>query len=342
MALKLGINGFGRIGRMVFRAAVENFSKDITVVGINDLLDADYLAYMLKYDSVHGQFNHDIKVEGNFLVVDGNKIQIFAEKDPSAITWGALDVDVVVESTGFFLTAELAEAHLKAGAKKVIMSAPSKDSTPMFVYGVNDKTYAGQKIISNASCTTNCLAPISKVLDEKFGIVRGLMTTVHAATATQKTVDGPSKKDWRGGRGILENIIPSSTGAAKAVGKVLPELNGKLTGMSLRVPTSDVSFVDLTAELKNAPAADKDAAYAAICAAMKEASEGELKGILGYTEDAVVSTDFRNNSCTSIFDAKAGIQLDPTFVKVCSWYDNEWGYSNKVCEMARVITNYKG
>ena len=323
MALKLGINGFGRIGRMVFRAAVENFSKDITVVGINDLLDADYLAYMLKYDSVHGQFNHDIKVEGNFLVVDGNKIQIFAEKDPTNITWGALDVDVVVESTGFFLTAELAEAHLKAGAKKVIMSAPSKDSTPMFVYGVNDKTYAGQKIISNASCTTNCLAPISK-------------------TATQKTVDGPSKKDWRGGRGILENIIPSSTGAAKAVGKVLPELNGKLTGMSLRVPTSDVSFVDLTAELKNAPAADKDAAYAAICAAMKEASEGELKGILGYTEDAVVSTDFRNNSCTSIFDAKAGIQLDPTFVKVCSWYDNEWGYSNKVCEMARVITNYKG
>ena len=342
MALKLGINGFGRIGRMVFRAAVENFSKDITVVGINDLLDADYLAYMLKYDSVHGQFNHDIKVEGNFLIVDGNKIQIFAEKDPTNITWGALDVDVVVESTGFFLTEELASAHLKAGAKKVIMSAPSKDATPMFVYGVNHKTYAGQKIISNASCTTNCLAPISKVLDEKFGIVRGLMTTVHAATATQKTVDGPSKKDWRGGRGILENIIPSSTGAAKAVGKVLPELNGKLTGMSLRVPTSDVSFVDLTAELKNAPAADKDAAYAAICAAMKEASEGELKGILGYTEDAVVSTDFRNNSCTSIFDAKAGIQLDPTFVKVCSWYDNEWGYSNKVCEMARVITNYKG
>ena len=342
MALKLGINGFGRIGRMVFRAAVENFANDIQVVGINDLLDADYLAYMLKYDSVHGQFNHDIKVEGNFLIVDGNKIQIFAEKDPTNITWGALDVDVVVESTGFFLTAELAEAHLKAGAKKVIMSAPSKDATPMFVYGVNDKTYAGQKIISNASCTTNCLAPISKVLNEKFGIVRGLMTTVHAATATQKTVDGPSKKDWRGGRGILENIIPSSTGAAKAVGKVLPELNGKLTGMSLRVPTSDVSFVDLTAELKNAPAADKDAAYAAICAAMKEASEGELKGILGYTEDAVVSTDFRNNSCTSIFDAKAGIQLDPTFVKVCSWYDNEWGYSNKVCEMARVITNYKG
>jgi len=336
--VKLGINGFGRIGRMVFRAAVENFSADIQVVGINDLLDADYLAYMLKYDSVHGHFNHDVKVDGNYLIVDGNKIQVFAEKDPSQITWGALDVDVVVESTGFFLTEELASAHLKAGAKKVIMSAPSKDATPMFVYGVNDKTYAGQKIISNASCTTNCLAPISKVLNDKFGIVRGLMTTVHAATATQKTVDGPSKKDWRGGRGILENIIPSSTGAAKAVGKVLPELNGKLTGMSLRVPTSDVSFVDLTCELAKAPAADKDAAYAAICAAMKEASEGELKGVLGYTEDAVVSTDFRNDAHTSIFDAKAGIQLDPTFVKVCSWYDNEWGYSNKVCEMARVIS----
>ena len=270
MALKLGINGFGRIGRMVFRAAVENFSKDITVVGINDLLDADYLAYMLKYDSVHGAFNHDIKVEGNFLIVDGNKIQIFAEKDPTNITWGALDVDVVVESTGFFLTEELASAHLKAGAKKVIMSAPSKDATPMFVYGVNDKTYAGQKIISNASCTTNCLAPISKVLDEKFGIVRGLMTTVHAATATQKTVDGP--------RGILENIIPSSTGAAKAVGKVLPQLNGKLTGMSMRVPTSDVSVVDLTVQLA------KETTYEEICAAMKEASEGELKGILGYTD----------------------------------------------------------
>ena len=335
--IKLGINGFGRIGRMVFRAAVENFSKDIVVVGINDLLDPDYLAYMLKYDSVHGQFNHDIKVEGNYMIVDGNKIQVFAEKDPSQITWGALGVDVVVESTGFFLTAELAEAHIKAGAKKVIMSAPSKDATPMFVYGVNDKTYAGQTIISNASCTTNCLAPISKVLNDNWGIVRGLMTTVHAATATQKTVDGPSKKDWRGGRGILENIIPSSTGAAKAVGKVLPELNGKLTGMSLRVPTSDVSFVDLTAELAKAPAADKDAAYKAICEAMKKASEGELKGVLGYTEDAVVSTDFRNDAHTSIFDAKAGIQLDPTFVKVCAWYDNEWGYSNKVCEMAKVI-----
>ena len=330
--IKLGINGFGRIGRMVFRAAVENFSNDIQVVGINDLLDADYLAYMLKYDSVHGHFNHDIKVEGNYLIVDGNKIQVFAEKDPSQITWGALGVDVVVESTGFFLTEELASAHLAAGAKKVIMSAPSKDATPMFVYGVNHNTYAGQKIISNASCTTNCLAPISKVLNDKFGIVRGLMTTVHAATATQKTVDGPSKKDWRGGRGILENIIPSSTGAAKAVGKVLPELNGKLTGMSLRVPTSDVSFVDLTAELKT------PCTYDEICAAMKEASEGELKGILGYTDEAVVSTDFRNDARTSIFDVKAGIQLDPTFVKVCAWYDSEWGCSNKVCEMARVIT----
>ncbi len=329
--IKLGINGFGRIGRMVFRAAVENFAQDIEVVGINDLLDPDYLAYMLKYDSVHGHFNHDIKVEGNYMVVDGKKIQIFAEKDPSNITWGALGVDVVVESTGFFLTEELASAHLKAGAKKVIMSAPSKDATPMFVYGVNHTTYAGQKIISNASCTTNCLAPISKVLNEKFGIKRGLMTTVHAATATQKTVDGPSKKDWRGGRGILENIIPSSTGAAKAVGKVLPELNGKLTGISLRVPTSDVSIVDLTVEL------NKEATKEEINAAMKAASEGELKGVLGYTEDAVVSTDFRNDPHTSIFDADKTLVLDPTFVKVLSWYDNEWGYSNKCCEMARVI-----
>ena len=330
--VKLGINGFGRIGRMVFRAAYENFAGEIEVVGINDLLDADYLAYMLKYDSVHGQFSGDVKAEGNYLVVDGKKIKVFAEKDPSNITWGELDADVVVESTGFFLTEELASAHLKAGAKKVIMSAPSKDATPMFVYGVNDKTYAGQKIISNASCTTNCLAPMTKVLNDKFGVVRGLMTTVHAATATQKTVDGPSKKDWRGGRGILENIIPSSTGAAKAVGKVLPELNGKLTGMSLRVPTSDVSFVDLTVELA------KEATYDEICAAMKEASEGELKGILGYTDEAVVSTDFRNDPRTSIFDVKAGIQLDKTFVKLCAWYDNEWGYSNKVCEMAKVIT----
>ena len=330
--IKLGINGFGRIGRMVFRAAVENFAKDIEVVGINDLLDPDYLAYMLKYDSVHGKFDHDIKVEGTVLIVDGKKIQVFCEKDPANITWGALKTDVVVESTGFFLTEELAEAHIKAGAKKVIMSAPSKDSTPMFVYGVNHKTYAGQTIISNASCTTNCLAPLTKVLNDSFGVKRGLMTTVHAATATQKTVDGPSKKDWRGGRGILENIIPSSTGAAKAVGKVLPELNGKLTGMSLRVPTSDVSFVDLTCEL------EKPASYEEICAAMKKASEGELKGVLGYTDEAVVATDFRGDARTSIFDVKAGIQLDPTFVKVCAWYDNEWGYSNKVLEMAKVIT----
>ncbi|MBQ3767084.1 MAG: type I glyceraldehyde-3-phosphate dehydrogenase [Bacteroidales bacterium] len=329
--IKLGINGFGRIGRMVFRAAVENFAGDIQVVGINDLLDPDYLAYMLKYDSVHGKFDHDIKIDGNFMIVDGNKIQVFCEKDPANITWGALGADVVVESTGFFLTEELASAHIKAGAKKVIMSAPSKDATPMFVYGVNHETYAGQTIISNASCTTNCLAPLTKVLNDKFGVKRGLMTTVHAATATQKTVDGPSKKDWRGGRGILENIIPSSTGAAKAVGKVLPALNGKLTGMSLRVPTSDVSFVDLTVEL------EKAASYDEICAAMKAASEGELKGVLGYTDEAVVATDFRGDARTSIFDVKAGIQLDPTFVKVCAWYDNEWGYSNKVLEMAKVI-----
>ena len=331
MAIKVGINGFGRIGRMVFRAAVENFSNDIQIVGINDLLDPEYLAYMLKYDSVHGRFNGEVKVEGNFMIVNGNKIRLTSEMDPANLKWNEVDADVVVESTGFFLTEELASKHLAAGAKKVIMSAPSKDATPMFVYGVNDKTYAGQKIISNASCTTNCLAPISKVLNDKFGIKRGLMTTVHATTATQKTVDGPSKKDWRGGRGILENIIPSSTGAAKAVGKVLPELNGKLTGMSMRVPTSDVSVVDLTVEL------EKACTYEDICKAMKEASEGELKGILGYTEDAVVSTDFRDCPKTSIFDAKAGIQLDPTFVKVVSWYDNEWGYSNKVLEMARVI-----
>ncbi|MGM9767967.1 MAG: type I glyceraldehyde-3-phosphate dehydrogenase [Candidatus Cryptobacteroides sp.] len=330
--VKLGINGFGRIGRMVFRAAVENFSNDIEVVGINDLLDPDYLAYMLKYDSVHGAFKGEVSVEGNTLIVNGKKIRLTAEMDPANLKWNEVGAEVVVESTGLFLTDEKARKHIEAGAKKVIMSAPSKDATPMFVYGVNDKTYAGQDIISNASCTTNCLAPISKVLDEKFGIVRGLMTTVHAATATQKTVDGPSKKDWRGGRGILENIIPSSTGAAKAVGKVLPQLNGKLTGMSLRVPTSDVSFVDLTVELKNA------CTYEEICAAMKEASEGELKGVLGYTNEAVVSTDFRNDSHTSIFDEKAGIQLDGTFVKVCAWYDNEWGYSNKVLEMARVIT----
>ena len=331
MAIKVGINGFGRIGRMVFRAAVENFANDIEVVGINDLLEPDYLAYMLKYDSVHGIFKHDIAVDGNNLVVDGKKIRLTAEKDPAALAWGDVGADIVVESTGLFLTDEKARAHITAGAKKVIMSAPSKDATPMFVYGVNHTTYAGQDIISNASCTTNCLAPISKVLNDTFGIKRGLMTTIHAATATQKTVDGPSKKDWRGGRGILENMIPSSTGAAKAVGKVLPALNGKLTGMSVRVPTSDVSFVDLTVEL------EKEASYEDICAAMKAASEGELKGILGYTDEAVVSTDFRGDARTSIFDVKAGIQLDGTFVKVCSWYDNEWGYSNKVLEMARVI-----
>ena len=331
MAIKVGINGFGRIGRMVFRAAVENFANDIEIVGINDLLDPDYLAYMLKYDSVHGIFKHEIAVEGTNLVVDGKKIRLTAEKDPAALAWGDVGADIVVESTGLFLTDEKARAHITAGAKKVIMSAPSKDATPMFVYGVNHTTYAGQDIISNASCTTNCLAPISKVLNDTFGIKRGLMTTIHAATATQKTVDGPSKKDWRGGRGILENMIPSSTGAAKAVGKVLPALNGKLTGMSVRVPTSDVSFVDLTVEL------EKEASYEDICAAMKKASEGELKGILGYTDEAVVSTDFRGDARTSIFDVKAGIQLDPTFVKVCSWYDNEWGYSNKVLEMARVI-----
>ena len=329
--IKVGINGFGRIGRMVFRAAVENFSNDIQIVGINDLLDPDYLAYMLRYDSVHGIFKHDIKVDGNYLIVDGNKIRLTAEMDPANLKWDEVGADVVVESTGLFLEDAKARKHIEAGAKKVIMSAPSKDATPMFVYGVNDKTYAGQDIISNASCTTNCLAPISKVLNDKFGIKRGLMTTIHAATATQKTVDGPSKKDWRGGRGILENMIPSSTGAAKAVGKVLPELNGKLTGMSVRVPTSDVSFVDLTCELNT------EATYEEICAAMKEASEGELKGILGYTDEAVVSTDFRGDARTSIFDVKAGIQLDKTFVKVCSWYDNEWGYSNKVLEMARVI-----
>ena len=330
--VKLGINGFGRIGRMVFRAAVENFSNDIEVVGINDLLDPEYLAYMLKFDSVHGPFKGEVKVEDGKLVVNGKQIRITAEMDPANLKWNEVGAEVVVESTGFFLTDETARKHIQAGAKKVIMSAPSKDSTPMFVYGVNHETYAGQDIISNASCTTNCLAPISKVLNDKFGIVRGLMTTVHAATATQKTVDGPSKKDWRGGRGILENIIPSSTGAAKAVGKVLPQLNGKLTGMSLRVPTSDVSFVDLTCELA------KEASYEEICAAMKEASEGELKGVLGYTNECVVSTDFRNDSHTSIFDEKAGIQLDKTFVKVCAWYDNEWGYSNKVLEMAKVIT----
>ena len=329
--IKIGINGFGRIGRMVFRAAVENFSNDIQVVGINDLLEPEYLAYMLKYDSVHGQFKGEVAVEDGALVVNGNKIRLTAEMDPANLKWDEVGAEVVVESTGLFLEDEKARKHITAGAKKVIMSAPSKDATPMFVYGVNHETYAGQDIISNASCTTNCLAPIAKVLNDNFGIVKGLMTTVHAATATQKTVDGPSRKDWRGGRGILENIIPSSTGAAKAVGKVLPVLNGKLTGMAFRVPTSDVSVVDLTVVL------EKEATMAEICAAMKEAANGELKGILGYTEDAVVSTDFRGCANTSIFDAKAGISLDANFAKVVSWYDNEWGYSNKVLEMARVI-----
>ena len=331
MTIKVGINGFGRIGRMVFRAAVQNFS-DIEIVGINDLLEPDYLAYMLKYDSVHGRFKGTVAVEGNTLVVNGKKIRLTAVKDPAELKWGEVGAEVVVESTGLFLTKETCEKHIAAGAKKVIQSAPSKDDTPMFVFGVNDKTYAGQTIISNASCTTNCLAPVAKVLNDNWGIKRGLMTTVHAATATQKTVDGPSNKDWRGGRGILENIIPSSTGAAKAVGVVIPELNKKLTGMAFRVPTSDVSVVDLTVEL------NKEVSYKDICAAMKAASEGAMKGVLGYTEDKVVATDFRGETCTSVFDAEAGIALDGTFVKVVSWYDNEWGYSNKVLEMIRVMT----
>ena len=329
--IKVGINGFGRIGRMVFRAIVYNFSNDIEVVGINDLLDPAYLAYMLKYDSVHGTFKGEISVDGNTLIVNGKKIRLTAEKNPADLKWNEVGAEVVVESTGLFLDDATARQHIQAGAKKVILSAPSKDDTPMFVFGVNSNTYAGQDIISNASCTTNCLAPIVKVLNDKFGIVKGLMTTVHAATATQKTVDGPSAKDWRGGRGILENIIPSSTGAAKAVGKVLPVLNGKLTGMAFRVPTSDVSVVDLTVVL------DKPATQEEINAAMKAASEGELKGVLGYTEDAVVSTDFRGCAITSVYDAKAGISLDANFAKVVSWYDNEWGYSNKLVEMIRVM-----
>ena len=330
MTIRIGINGFGRIGRNVLRSAVQNFS-DIEIVGINDLLEPDYLAYMLQYDSVHGRFKGTIAVEGNTLVVNGKKIRLTQEKDPAALKWGEIGADVVIESTGIFLTKDGAHKHIQAGAKKVIMSAPSKDDTPMFVYGVNHAKYKGEDIISNASCTTNCLAPIAKVMNDKWGIKRGLMTTVHAATATQKTVDGPSNKDWRGGRGILENIIPSSTGAAKAVGKVIPQLNGKLTGMSFRVPTSDVSVVDLTVEL------EKPATYAEICAEMKRQAEGPLKGILGYTEDKVVATDFRGDARTSIFDAEAGIQLDPTFVKLVSWYDNEWGYSNKVLELVRVV-----
>ena len=330
MTIKIGINGFGRIGRNVLRSAIQNFS-DIEVVAINDLLEPDYLAYMLQYDSVHGRFKGEVSVDGNTLVVNGKKIRLTAVKNPAELKWDEVGADIVIESTGLFLDKVTAQKHLDAGAKKVILSAPSKDDTPMFVYGVNDKTYAGQAIISNASCTTNCLAPVAKVLNDTFGIKRGLMTTVHAATATQKTVDGPSNKDWRGGRGILENIIPSSTGAAKAVGVVIPELNKKLTGMSFRVPTSDVSVVDLTVELNS------EASYEDICKAMKAASEGAMKGVLGYTEDKVVASDFRGESCTSVFDAEAGIALDKTFVKVVSWYDNEWGYSNKCLEMARVI-----
>jgi glyceraldehyde 3-phosphate dehydrogenase len=330
MTIKIGINGFGRIGRNVLRSAIQNFS-DIEVVAINDLLEPEYLAYMLQYDSVHGRFKGTVSVEGNTLVVNGKKIRLTQEKDPTNLKWSEVGADIVIESTGIFLDKAGGEKHLAAGAKKVIFSAPSKDDTPMFVFGVNDSTYAGQAIISNASCTTNCLAPIAKVLHDKWGIKRGLMTTVHAATATQKTVDGPSNKDWRGGRGILENIIPSSTGAAKAVGVVIPSLNKKLTGMSFRVPTSDVSVVDLTCEL-NAEATLKE-----ICAEMKAQSQGALKGVLGYTEDKVVATDFRGETCTSVFDADASIALDGTFVKIVAWYDNEWGYSNKCLDMVRVV-----
>jgi len=331
MAIKVGINGFGRIGRMVFRAAVQNFS-DIEIIGINDLLEPDYLAYMLQYDSVHGRFQGAVSVKDGALVVNGKTIRLTQERDPANLKWGAVGADVVIEATGLFLDKASAEKHLAAGAKKVLMSAPSKDDTPMFVFGVNHATYAGQTIVSNASCTTNCLAPVAMVLNNKWGIKRGLMTTVHAATATQKTVDGPSNKDWRGGRGILENIIPSSTGAAKAVGVVIPALNKKLTGMSFRVPTSDVSVVDLTCELNSG------ATMAEICAEIKAQSEGALKGVLGYTEDKVVATDFRGDPRTSIFDADASIALDDTFIKIVCWYDNEWGYSNKCLEMVRVIS----
>ena len=327
MAIRVGINGFGRIGRMVFRAVAKDFN-DIEIVAINDLLEPDYLAYMLRYDSVHGRFGGEVVVDNNTLIVDGKKIRLTAERDPANLKWDAVGADIVIECTGFFLTKETCQKHIDAGAKMVVQSAPSKDDTPMFVYGVNHDTYTGQSIVSAASCTTNCLAPVAKVLHDTFGIKRGLMTTVHAATATQKTVDGPSMKDWRGGRGILENIIPSSTGAAKAVGVVLPELNGKLTGMAFRVPTSDVSVVDLTVELNNATT------YKDICAAMKAASEGDMKGILGYTDEKVVSTDFRGISAPSIFDAGAGIALDGTFVKVVSWYDNEYGYT---CNMMRMV-----
>jgi len=327
MAIRVGINGFGRIGRMVFRAVAKDFN-DIEIVAINDLLEPDYLAYMLRYDSVHGRFGGEVVVDNNTLIVDGKKIRLTAERDPANLKWDAVAADVVIECTGLFLTKETCQKHIDAGAKKVVQSAPSKDDTPMFVYGVNHDTYTGQSIVSAASCTTNCLAPVAKVLHDNFGIKRGLMTTVHAATATQKTVDGPSMKDWRGGRGILENIIPSSTGAAKAVGVVLPELNGKLTGMAFRVPTSDVSVVDLTVEL------NKSTTYKDICAAMKTASEGDMKGILGYTNEKVVSTDFRGISTPSVFDAEAGIALDGAFVKVVSWYDNEYGYT---CNMMRMV-----
>jgi glyceraldehyde 3-phosphate dehydrogenase len=330
MTLKIGINGFGRIGRMVLRAAVQNFD-DVEIVGINDLLEPDYLAYMLQYDSVHGRFQGSIEVQGQHLIVNGKPIRLTQERDPANLKWNEVGADVVIEATGLFLDKDSAGKHVAAGAKKVVMSAPSKDDTPMFVYGVNHATYAGEAIISNASCTTNCLASLVKVINDKWGLKRGLMTTVHAATATQKTVDSPSNKDWRGGRGILENIIPSSTGAAKAVGVVIPEIKGKLTGMAFRVPTSDVSVVDLTAELNH------PASYAEICAEMKAQSEGALKGVLGYTADKVVSTDFRGEVCTSVFDATAGIALDSTFVKLVAWYDNEWGYSNKCLEMARVV-----
>lgn len=330
--IKIGINGFGRIGRLVFRAAM---AKDnVEVVGINDLISVEYMAYMLRYDTMHGQFKGTIEVKDGNLVVNGQSIRVTAEKDPANLKWNEVGAEYVVESTGLFLTKEKAEAHIKAGAKRVVMSAPSKDDTPMFVMGVNNDTYKGEAIISNASCTTNCLAPIAKVLNDKFGMVEGLMTTVHSTTATQKTVDGPSMKDWRGGRAASGNIIPSSTGAAKAVGKVIPELNGKLTGMSMRVPTLDVSVVDLTVNLA------KPAKYDEICAAMKEASEGELKGILGYTEEAVVSSDFLGDARTSIFDKAAGIALTDTFVKVVSWYDNEWGYSNKVLMLIEKMAAY--
>ena len=334
MAIKIGINGFGRIGRIVFRAAQHR--DDIEVVGINDLIDVEYMAYMLKYDSTHGRFDGTVEVKDGNLVVNGKTIRVTAERDPANLNWGAIGVDVAVEATGLFLTDETARKHITAGAKKVVLTGPSKDSTPMFVRGVNFDAYKGQDIVSNASCTTNCLAPLAKVINDKFGIKDGLMTTVHATTATQKTVDGPSTKDWRGGRGAAQNIIPSSTGAAKAVGKVIPALNGKLTGMAFRVPTPNVSVVDLTVNL------EKPATYAEICAELKRASENEMKGVLGYTEDAVVSTDFNGCSLTSVFDAAAGIALTDTFVKLVSWYDNETGYSHKVLDLVAHVYNYKG